>query len=110
MLESWRLLTVPVYDVLPVTRLCLHMALLCLVEWGNFCKCCKAYVTTFSCGLRVLCLLKVVALIKACWKHEPEERPSMADVTEIMHDIVSRVKRRVKAELLSRPGHVVPHA
>lgn len=60
--------------------------------------------------LTVLCLLQVVALIKACWKHEPEERPSMADVTEIMHDIVSKVKKRVKAEYKSRPGHVVPHA
>lgn len=55
-------------------------------------------------------LVQVVALIKSCWKHEPQERPSMADVTEIMHDIVSRVKKRVKSEHINRPGHVVPHA
>lgn len=60
--------------------------------------------------LTVLCQLQVVALIKSCWKHEPDERPTMADVTEIMHDIVSRVKKRVKAEHRNRPGHVVPHA
>lgn len=53
---------------------------------------------------------KVVTLIKACWKHEPDERPSMADVTEIMHDIVSRVKKRVKTEHMNRPGRVMPHA
>ena len=55
-------------------------------------------------------LVQVVALIKSCWKHEPQERPSMADVTEIMHDIVSRVKKRVKSEHINRPGHVFPHA
>lgn len=60
--------------------------------------------------LTVLCLMKVVALIKSCWKHEPHKRPSMADVTEIMHDIVSRVKKRVKAEHINRPGQAVPHA
>lgn len=54
--------------------------------------------------------MQVVALIKSCWKHEPHERPSMADVTEIMHDIVSRVKKRVKAEHINRPGQAVPHA
>ena len=54
--------------------------------------------------------MQLVKLMEDCWRTEPDERPSMAHVANIMHNIAQTVKRRVRSEHVSKVKSHQAHA